>query len=395
MLNAVSVEMNKEFQLSAQQFGQFFGIYTLGNLAFLFPAGLLLDRFSVRTLLLFSFVLSVVSGYLFSILSDLNLMLVARFFGGVAAAFSFLSAVKLASRWFEPRHMALVVGMIVTVAMFGGWVSQAPLTILTAQVGWRSAMQLVAYLGVALILLQFLIVRDEPAGAEKEELAEHQSLTQENFLVTLLKVLANKQNWLAGLYVSLVNLPVFIIGGVWGGAYLTQMHSFSQLEATGITGMIFVGLIFGSPLAGLVSDKMGLRKLPMIIGGVLTIAILAAITFMPTMSWWVEMVLYFILGVICSAQVIGYPVIAESNPHAITATATSLGSMLIVGGGTLAPIYGWLLEKAGSAQVVDGVTVYTAADFLRANSMMLVCAVIALGVAFLIKETYCKPLNRE
>jgi hypothetical protein len=64
-------------------------------------------------------------------------------------------------------------------------------------------------------------------------------------------------------------------------------------------------------------------------------------------------------------------------------------------GGMLLQPYGWLLGLSGNATVVDSVTTYSAADFTRANSMMLVGLVIALIASLLIKETHCKQLNQK
>ena len=111
--------------------------------------------------------------------------------------------------------------------------------------------------------------------------------------------------------------------------------------------MLFVGMMIGSPLAGEISDFLRLRKLPMITGALLAIGALLIIMFAPTMSLWAEIAQFFFLGLIMGSQVIGYPVIAESNPHTKTATATSLGSILIMSGGMLIPVYSWLLGLAG------------------------------------------------
>jgi len=385
LFNSINVELVKEFKLNARQISQMYAFFAYGNVLFLFPAGILLDRFSVRKLLFAVFTISIIATYLFSTASCFWTMNIARLAIGVAGAFALLSSVKLATRWFDPKHMALVIGVVVTMAMVGGAIAQTPLTILTQKFGWRIAMQLVVSLGIVLMITQSFIVRDEPKGLEKLDIAEHEQLKQIGFWSSLRLVATNKQNWLSGVYISLVNLPLFILGGIWGAPFLTQVHKFTQVQATAITGMLFIGMMIGSPLAGLISDRMGLRKLPMTIGALFSIAVVSAIIFSPTLSFVTEASLFFALGLIISAQVIGYPVIAESNAHSITATATGLGSVLIMSGGMLAPLFGWLLDFGETSSVT-----YSAGDFMRANSMLLVGLVIALIASLLIRETYCK-----
>ena len=113
----------------------------------------------------------------------------------------------------------------------------------------------------------------------------------------------------------------------------------------------------------------------------------------PTLPLMAEICLYLCFGLVMGFQVIGYPVIAESNPHSVTATATSLGSVLIVSGGMLVPMFGKLLEQSGGAKIVDNVAVYSMTDFTHANYMLLFGLIIALIASMSIKETYCKRLK--
>ena len=393
LFNAVSPALMKEFHFSASEIGQIYAFYSYANIICVFPAGILLDRFSIKKTLLLSFIISTVALYLFSTTSQFWVMNATRLLCGVAGSFCFLASVKLASRWFKPEHMAVAIGVVVTMAMLGGAVAQTPLAILTDAVGWRMALQLVAVLGVVLMIIQLLIIRDYPKGTENYFAAQRsQLLDQIGFWPSLKMALGNIQNWLSGIYISLINLPMFVLS-VWGTLYLVQEHGLTRILASTATMLMFVGLMIGSPLAGWISDKVGRRKIPMIVGAILSILVILALMFTPTMPVYAELALYFVLGIIISAQVIGYPVIAESNPPAITATATGIASLLIFAAGALLPLFGWLLEFSGDKQIVDSVSVYSAHDFMLANSLMLGGVVIALICSFFIKETYCKAKN--
>ena len=116
--------------------------------------------------------------------------------------------------------------------------------------------------------------------------------------------------------------------------------------------------------------------------------------FSPTVPLWLEICQFFCLGLVISSQVIGYPVIAESNPCAITATATSLGSVLIMSGGMLIQPYSYLLGLSNDAVIIDKITTYSIAAFTRANYLILDGLIIALAASLLIKETYCKQLSK-
>jgi len=386
LFNAVSSELTAELHLTPSQFGYLASAFFYGNLLFLFPAGLLLDRFSVRNLLLASFFITIVASFIFCTTSSFIIMNIARFTIGLMAAFCFLPAIKLATRWFKPAQIALILGIVTTMGMLGGMLAQTPLVLLVQKVGWRAAIQAVTNLGVALIFIQLIFVKDEPKKLEKIDALEQKHVEKMGFWRCLAKTLSSMQNWCGGLYICLVNLPVYILGIMWGVPYLTEIHNLTPVQASHATSMIFIGMMIGCPLAGAISDRLGLRKPPMLFGAVLTLVAVLMVMFTPSLPAWIMIGEFFFIGLASSFQVVGYPVLAESNPHEITGVSGSLGSILIVSGGTLIPVFGYLLNLTGNV-------VHTAADFTRANSMMVVGLIIAIIVAALLKETHCRNIH--
>lgn len=391
MLNTIGEYLIKEFSLNSEQASQIFAILTNGNVLFLLPAGILLDRFSSKKLLVIAFFMAVIASYLFAVTNSFGTMKICRFIIGAAAAFSFLAPVKIASRWFRPKQMALVVGMVVTMAMLGGIVAQTPLSMLVNKFGWRTALKLFSLLGLIMVLVQTVVVNDAPKGFSCDNPKAGEDRNLSDFFKSLGRVVANSQNWLAGLYISLANLPVFILGGAWGVQYLVQARSFERIDASNVVSMIFLGMIFGSPAAGWISDKLGARKLPMIIGAILLVLVVLAAMFAPNLSLGASIVLYLLIGFASSVQVIGYPLIAESNPVATLATANSIASILIVSAGVLVPVYGWILDKVDAVTGVNS-HIHSVAAFGCANYLMLVSAILAFIIALLVKETNCKSI---
>ncbi len=155
--------------------------------------------------------------------------------------------------------------------------------------------------------------------------------------------------------------------------------------------MIFFGTVLGSPLAGWISDKLGRRKLPMLVGTLLSMVLILIIMYIPNMPNGVLEGLFFLLGLITSAQVISYPTIAESNPLAITAMSVSVISFSTIGGGAVfIPFFGRLMDANWSHTITNGIPVYAAGDYHHAMLIMPIALVIAFIAACLLKETYCR-----
>ena len=126
IFNAINEQLREAYGLNAAQLGQFFSMYFYANFLCLFLAGNLLDRYSTRKLLIFAISLCTLGTFFFSIAHSYWLAATGRFMVGAGASFCFLSCIRIASRWFPPKRMAFVTGVVVTMAMLGGLVAQTP-----------------------------------------------------------------------------------------------------------------------------------------------------------------------------------------------------------------------------------------------------------------------------
>ncbi len=375
VFDAIDPYLLKAFHIDAAQLGQLSAYYFVGNVIFLFPAGMILDRFSVRKIILLAFLLSILATIIFALTNQFWIAAICRLIIGLNGAFVLISCIKLASRWFPSERLALITGLVVTMAMLGGMIAQTPLTIITDDYGWHHALLATAALGIICWFLIFIIVRDYPPGSENTVSKQQQQLGTMGFWQTLGKAVLNRQTWYGGLYTSLINLPIFLLGALWGETYLVQVHHITRVNASFATTMLFVGIIIGSPLLGWLSDRIKRRRLPMIIGAIISLLIILIIIY-GHLALEGIIITFFLLGFIISSQIIGYPLVVESNSPALTGTATGLASTLIMAGGFTQALFGWLMDVGGGYHL--------------AMLIMPAAFIIALIVALLAKETYCK-----
>jgi MFS family permease len=391
LFNAIDVELMQAFQLNAPQLGQLSSMFFYANVLFLFPAGIMLDRFSTKKILLISVLLATVGTLVFGLAETYLMAASGRFLVGIGASFCFLSCIRIATRWFPPAKMALVTGVVVTMAMLGGLVAQTPLALLSHLVGWRHAVLMDSGLGVIIFLAILAVVQDYPAHSHDKHVADKAHLQSLGFWKSIGLVTLNPQNWLGGLYTAFMNLPVFLLGALWGIHYLMQVHHVTLMEASYATTLFFVGVILGSPFFGWLSDRMGRRVLPMVLGAVLSLVVMLVLLYVPGLSFSTVLFLFFLVGFVTSSQVLSYPTIAELNPTSLTSTAISIISTVIMLSGVIfQPLFGWAMQLHWDRTVVDGAPVYAASDMLNAMLMMPLAFIVAFFVALLIKETYCK-----
>lgn len=392
LFNPINEQIKQAFHLNAAQLGWLGSMYFFANALFLFPAGLLIDRFSTKKLLLLAVCSCIIGTFIFAYAPVYWIAAVGRFMVGFGAAFCFLSCMRLASRWFPSNRMAFVTGAVVTVAMLGGLVAQTPLAILSNWLGWRNAVAVDGAVGVLIAIVIGCVVQDWPPNSQDHAAAGKAHLQSLGFWRSIRLVLLNPQNWYGGLYTSFMNLPIFLLGALWGIPYLQQVHHVTHVEATYATAALFLGVIFGSPIYGWFSDHLGRRVLPMMVGAVISFIVVIALMYISGLSLHILILLFFLIGFFTSSQVLSYPTIAELNPIALTSTAVSVDSMTIMWSGVLCePLFGWILESRWDHTVINGVSQYSVHDFNRAMWIMPIAFIIALFISFLIRETYCKP----
>ncbi|MCW5589371.1 MAG: MFS transporter [Legionellales bacterium] len=394
IFNAIDEQVRISFSLNASDLGRFSAFYADANLLFLFPAGLLLDRFSARNLIILAMLVCSGATYAFAHAHSLWIAELCRFLTGMGGSFCLLACLRLASRWFTPKHMALASGIIVTLGMAGGAVAQAPFTYLVENYGWRQAMTINAFVGLAIILIILAIVRDYPPTEQQHYESDHNKLHQLGFWRSIVLALSNRQNFLCGVYTSLLNLPVALLGAIWGVPYLQTACGLTRDQASLVTMMIFIGTLIGSPTVGWISDKIARRKLPMLIGGILSLAFILLVMYIPFHSYLTYMILFLALGFITSSQVISYPLIAESNPSFLTGTSTSIASILILGGyAFFQPIFGKLMDLNWHGHLEHGVRHYSPSDFTLPMLVFPAAFAVGIVITFFIRETYCRSVE--
>ena len=382
IFDVINQPLRDDFHLDATQLSWMSSTYLWADILFLLPAGVVLDRFSTRLVILVAMLVCIIGTVGFALTNSFILACFFHFLSGIGNAFCFLSCVVLVSRWFPPHRQALIIGLLVTMAFLGGMMAHTPFAYLNENYGWRNSLLIDGAVGVFFFLWIFMVVQDRPHSGSASKTMNHQAV-----IPGFLRAFSNRQNWLAGFYTSFLNLPIMVLCALWGASYLQTVHHLPEMAASNIVSLIFTGSIIGCPLVGWLSDSQGRRKPLMIIGAIATLLTVIPLFMDLELSQTTLSFLFFALGFFTSAQVISYPLIAESNPSENTGAATGIASVLIMGGGGVGQVlFGLLMQQhAGTAAQH-----YTIADFQYAMWIFPLTAVAALLAVLLTRETYCK-----
>ena len=298
-----------------------------------------------------------------------------RLLQGAGSAFAFTGAVYLAARGFPPRYLATAIGATQCVGMLGGAAGQN----VVGPMIERGLGVHVFWVGMGILILANAVLLY--IATPKEQLGTH---LQEGGFGSLLKpyevVFSNPQSYLCGIVAGLLFAPTTIGDMIWGVAAFQRDLQFSYHNAVVIASMVPLGWVFGCPLLGWLSDRIGRRK-PVIVGSAAVMMLAGAqIAFHPLpLSAKVGM---FIFGVASGAAMIPYSIIKEVNPDNVKGSATGGINFLVFAiTALMGPVYAHRIGRG------TGTTPNLTLHFQRGALFWIACCAVAIVVSFFLRET--------
>lgn len=366
----------------------------LGNLAATFFysylitqlfVGVLLDKFSPRYLSAAAILAGALGTYYFAVADTLFMAGMARALMGVGAAFATVSYLKLSANWFSAKKFAFVSGLLATAAMLGAMFGQAPLAWLVSSIGWRHSLILCAMVGASVAALFVLLVREKPAVALEPNL---KPISNNVRLHDILQILKSKQNWVLTLYSGMAFSPIAVFGGLWGNPFIAEAYHLSTTKAASLVSLIFLGLAFGGPLLGYVSDRLQNRRHVMFYGSLLCFAAVTAVIYSYNLPLWAVGSLLFLFGFGTGAYMLGFSIGKESNPLYLAATVVALintGDAIM--GAVTEPFIGKLLDLGWDGKIVQGAHYFSVSNYHHAFIILSVYLFVASFLVLKMKHS--------
>lgn len=367
--------MQQALALSHTQIGNLLSLYGLVGMVSYFIGGWFADRFSVRKLITFSLIASGILGFYFSTFPSYSMILLIFVLWGFTTILTFFSAsVKVVRMQGSESEQGRIFGFYEGLSGVSGTLISfiglyffgkfAEITVGFKYVVWLySAASIICG-----ILLFFLVEEKKDSGASDEGLS----------IKSLLKVVTMPKAWLIGLIIFSTYLVFSSL--TYLSPYLSEVYVMPMTLVSALSIIrTYVIKMGASPVAGVITDKVGSSIRVMFVGFILMTVSTAAYLVIPKSTGfiWIAVINMIILSVILFGfRGIYFASVSESN-ISLETTGAVVGFASFIGFSPDAFYY----TIAGNWLDKYGQTGYTYIFILS-----VVCAVIGIFATYALNK---------
>ncbi len=331
------------------------------------PAGVLLDRFGARSLVVAGAVVMAAGQLVLAVATSLPLAVAARVLVGAGDALTFISVLAVIVAWFPPRRVPLMTQLTGLIGQLGQVLSAVPLAALLHGPGWTTAFTSAAALGLAVGVAVVAVLRNRPPGAPEPPPAA----TPREVLDSLAKAWREPGTRL-GLWTHTgTQFSGTVFALLWGVPYLVAGQGFTAAEASALlTLFVAVGIMAG-PLFGEFTARRPLHRSWLVLAVIVGTAAMWTVVLLvpPPDPRWLLVLLVVVLALGAPGSMIGFDFARTFNPHHRQGAAVGMVNI----GGFVAS----LLVTLGVG-VLLGPSGYTPAGFRLAWCVQYVVWAVAL-----------------
>lgn len=386
--SVTSEQLQSSLGVGPNALGTMLTFYFIPYVLLQIPVGMMIDRVGAKRLLIVAVGLSAIGAVVYGAASVVAVAFLGRLLMGIGGAVPGVAPIYLASRWFPRSSIGFLAGLTGTSTVIGSIGGEAALARVLDTWTWREASYAAAAMGALIGVLIFLLVRDRPPGQSREPEADASSNDPTSTVwIQLSTVFRNPRNWLNSIWGGLTLMPMLAFTSLWATPFFTEHFSVSTAQAAAAASTAFLGLAFGGPAAGLLSERLRSRRKPMMLFAGVAMLDLLLLIYTPDLGFAAAFPLMFVLGFCLGSQgSLVFAVALEINADREAGLAIGFTQALSnLGGAVFPPLIGFLLTRAPA--VPPGLPV-SADAYQLALSVLPAGLAAAVVLAFLLPETY-------
>jgi MFS family permease len=347
------------------------------------PAGLLLDRFGSKALILVGAGLMASGQLVVAFTESLPAAIAARAVLGLGDALTFISVLRLVPHWFSARQVPLVTQLTGICGQLGQVLSAIPFFSLLTGEGWTVAYVSVAAIGVLSMVLTLVLVKNTQNGRA----VPTQTMSIRETLASV-KTVWLRPGTRLGFFTHMgTQFSVTVFALMWGVPYLTVAQGLSPGAAGGLLTISVVAAISAGIVIGIFTGRKPHRRSRLVLAiiGSNAVAWTVVLALPGQAPLWLLIVLIIVISVGGPGSMVGFDFARTFNPSATLGTAQGMVNM----GGFVAS----LLVMQAMGMILDAAGDFTFESFRLAWTVQYAVWVLAV-VGILITRRKARRLMK-
>ena len=349
---SVSLSFMHDFNTDAAGVAMLASSYFWGYTLMQIPAGLLVDRYGVKRVVLVSMIASSLGSAAFALAPNLLDVFVARLIVACGDALVFTALLKLVAQSFADERFGMMSGISQVSGYVGGVIATTPLAAAVSGFGWRACFLFIACIGLANLAFAKLALKPDPAS--------HSNKTLKGVLLAARQSLAHVANWGCAMTFASHFAVVTTLSGVWGIPMVAHFFHISPTAAGTPLLAFMIGNALGSIFLGHAADRAAAALDRALIGICVLRMLLIAMLLPPiaqTFGLAYVTVVFTALGLVAGGTV---PLVLKCVKKLYTADLIGVGASVNttaagIFAGISQPIIGFAMLAASNASGTDAV----------------------------------------
>jgi len=364
---SVSLNFMHDFSTDAAGVAILASSYFWGYTLMQIPAGLLVDRYGVKRVVLFSMLASSLGSAAFALAPNLLDVFAARLIVACGDALVFTALLKLVAQSFSDERFGMMSGISQVSGYVGGVIATTPLAAAVTGFGWRACFLFIACIGLANLAVARFALKPDPVSRSNK--------TLKGVVLAARQSLSYVANWGCAMTFASHFAVVTTLSGVWGIPMVAHFFNISPTAAGTPLLAFMIGNAIGSIFLGHAADRAATALDSALIRICVLRMILIAMLLPPVahaFGFVYVIVVFTALGLVAGGTV---PLVLKCTKKLYTADLIGVGASVNT---TAAGIF------AGLAQPVIGFAMLAASRVSESHAAHGAAAVGDAGYAILI-----------